>query len=438
MNEKIALISLGCAKNLINSEEMLSLIDEAGFELVSDPDGADGVIVNTCAFIESAKQEAIDEIIALGKLKDEGKLKKIIVCGCLSQRYKSELSDAMPEIDAMLGTGSYGDIVETLRKTFAGEKPAVYGDINAPEPETGRVVTTGPAWAYIKIAEGCSNRCAYCVIPSIRGRYRSRPMENIMEEAEALVSTGTRELIVIAQDITRYGTDLYGRRALPELLKKLCAMPDLKWIRLHYLYPDELDDELIDTVASEEKILKYLDIPIQHINDKILKTMNRRGSSAEIRELFKKLREKIPGVVLRTSLITGLPGEGEAEFEELCDFLKEAKIERAGVFPFSPEEGTPAYDMPRPETETAQKRAEQLASLQDRIMDEFSENRLGSVVEVLCDGMDEDMGWSFGRSFAESPDIDGHIIFGGGTPGEFYKLRLTGMLNGDIIGEIIE
>ncbi|MBR6259840.1 MAG: MiaB/RimO family radical SAM methylthiotransferase, partial [Oscillospiraceae bacterium] len=278
MNEKIALISLGCAKNLINSEEMLSLIDEAGFELVSDPDGADGVIVNTCAFIESAKQEAIDEIIALGKLKDEGKLKKIIVCGCLSQRYKSELSDAMPEIDAMLGTGSYGDIVETLRRTFAGEKPALYGDINAPELETGRVVTTGPAWAYIKIAEGCSNRCAYCVIPTIRGRYRSRPMENIMEEAEALVSTGTRELIVIAQDITRYGTDLYGRRALPELLKKLCSLPDLKWIRLHYLYPDELDDELIDTVASEEKILKYLDIPIQHINDKILKTMNRRGS----------------------------------------------------------------------------------------------------------------------------------------------------------------
>jgi len=438
MSKKIALISLGCAKNLVNSEEMLSLMDDAGYELVSSPDGADAAIVNTCAFIESAKQEAIDEIIALGALKAEGKLQKIVVCGCLSERYKTELSDEMPEIDALLGTGSYAEIVSVLDRTLAGEKPAVFGDIDAAEPESGRVVTTGPSWAYIKIAEGCSNRCAYCVIPSLRGKYRSRPMEHIMEEAEALAQSGVRELIVIAQDITRYGTDLYGKKALAELLRKLCGIEELKWIRLHYLYPDEFDDELIDTIASEEKILKYLDIPIQHINDGILKKMNRRGTGEEIRALFKKLRDRIPGLVLRTSLITGLPGEGEAEFEELCDFLREAKIERAGVFPYSPEEGTPAYDMPRVDTETALSRAGQVAALQDRVMDDFSESRLGQTVEVLCDGEDDDMGWSFGRSYAESPDIDGHIIFGGGTPGEFYRLRLTGMMDGELIGEIVK
>ena len=438
MNEKIALISLGCAKNLVNSEEMLSLLDDAGFEIVSDPDGADAAIVNTCGFIEAAKQEAIDEILALGAIKAEGRLGKIIVAGCLSQRYQTELRDEMPEIDALIGTGNYADIVSVLRDTLDGGAPALFGDINAPEPETGRVITTGPAWAYIKIAEGCSNRCAYCIIPSLRGKYRSRPMENILEEARALVDSGIRELIVVAQDITRYGTDIYGKRSLSELLRELCRIEELKWIRLHYLYPDEFDDELIETVASEEKILKYLDIPIQHINDGILKKMNRRGTGAEIRALFGKLRERMPDIVLRTSLIAGLPGEGEAEYEELCEFLREMKIERAGVFPYSPEEGTPAYDMERPDSDTAYSRAEQIMNLQERIMDEASEKRLGTVVEVICDGYDEDFGWSFGRSYAESPDIDGRILFGGGTPGEFAKVELTGMMNGELIGRIIE
>ena len=320
MQKKIALISLGCAKNLINSEQMLSLIDEAGFELVSDPDGADAAIVNTCGFIEVAKQEAIDEIIGLGYLKEDGHLGKIIVTGCLSQRYQTELTDEMPEIDALVGTASYADIVSVLNDTFDGKNPAVFGDIDAPDAETGRIVSTGPSWAYLKIAEGCSNRCSYCVIPSLRGAYRSRPMENILEEAEALAQSGIRELIVVAQDITRYGEDLYGKRRLPELIHSLCAIDGIKWIRLHYLYPDELDDELIDTVAGEEKVLKYLDIPIQHINDGVLKLMNRRGTGDEIRALFKKLRERIPGVVLRTSIIAGLPGEGEAEFDPLSYF----------------------------------------------------------------------------------------------------------------------
>ena len=436
MQKKIALISLGCAKNLINSEQMLSLIDEAGFELVSDPDGADAAIVNTCGFIEVAKQEAIDEIIGLGYLKEDGHLGKIIVTGCLSQRYQTELTDEMPEIDALVGTASYADIVSVLNDTFDGKNPAVFGDIDAPDAETGRIVSTGPSWAYLKIAEGCSNRCSYCVIPSLRGAYRSRPMENILEEAEALAQSGIRELIVVAQDITRYGEDLYGKRRLPELIHSLCAIDGIKWIRLHYLYPDELDDELIDTVAGEEKVLKYLDIPIQHINDGVLKLMNRRGTGDEIRALFKKLRERIPGVVLRTSIIAGLPGEGEAEFEELCEFLKEARIERAGVFPYSPEEGTPAYDMERPDEETAEMRAGQLMELQDRIMDEFNASRVGQTVTVLCEGFDTELGRFWGRSYAESPDIDGRILMDAGIPGEFYEVCFTGEYEGDMLGEV--
>ncbi len=432
---KLCLISLGCAKNLIDSEQMLALIDSAGYELTDEPEEADVAVVNTCAFIESAKLEAVENIIAMGRYKTQGKLKKLVVTGCLAQRYKEELLEEMPEIDALLGTGSYLDILKALE---APGKPCIFGDIDAPMTEADRIVSTGPGWAYIKIAEGCSNRCAYCVIPSIRGKYRSRPMEDIISEAQSLAESGVKELIVVAQDPTRYGIDLYGKKSLAELTKRLCAIDGVRWIRLHYLYPDAVDDELIDVIANEPKVLKYLDIPIQHINDGILKLMRRRTTGGEIRALLKKLRDRIPGVVLRTSLITGLPGEGEAEFEELCNFLKEARIERAGVFPFSPEEGTPAYGMDRPDTNTAVSRAERIQEIQAQIMDEFNESRIGSVTEVLCEGFDPEVGLYAGRSFAESPDVDGTIWFSApeAVPGEFYQVVLRGELDGDMAGEL--
>lgn len=437
---KICLISLGCAKNLIDSEQMLSLLDDAGCQLTDDPEEADVAIVNTCAFIESAKSEAIENILAMGELKKSGGLKKLIVTGCLAQRYKDELLAEMPEIDALLGTGSVGEIVRVIREDETGKKPQIYGDINAPLDEFGRVVSTGPGWAYIKIAEGCSNSCSYCVIPSIRGKYRSRPMENIVSEAKALAETGIKELIVVAQDPTMYGVDLYHKRRLADLVRELVKIDGVEWIRLHYLYPDAVDDELIDVIASEPKVLKYLDIPIQHIDNAILKLMRRRGTGDEIRALLPKLRQRIPGVVLRTSLITGLPGEGEAEFEELCAFLREAKIERAGVFPFSPEEGTPAFDMPHVDAGEAARRAGLVQEIQAGIMEAYNASRVGSTVRVLCEGFDEDVGLYLGRSFAESPDVDGYIYFGSAAecvPGEFYDVIIRGDLDGDLAGETV-
>ena len=438
MAEKVCLISLGCAKNLVNSEQMAALLAQAGYELTDDVNGADLGIVNTCGFIESAKMEAIENILRLGEAKKEGGLKKILVTGCLAQRYKDELLTEMPEIDAVLGVGNYDDIVSAAKRVLGGEKPfSMYGSINMPVEETERLVSTGPGWAYIKIAEGCDNRCSYCIIPYLRGKYRSRPIENIIEEAKALAGSGVKELIVVAQDITRYGLDLYGKRCLSLLLKELCKIDGIEWIRLHYLYPDEFDDELIDVIAGEDKILKYLDIPIQHINDNILKAMNRRGTGEEIEELLTKLREKIPGVVLRTSIISGLPGEGEAEFEQLCQFLRRARIERAGVFPYSPEEGTPAAKMDRPDTDTAVYRAELIMNIQSEIMEEFNESRLGSEVKVLCEGYDEEYQCFYGRSFAESPDIDGRILFSAGEPvkpGDFVTVRLTEDWDGDLYG----
>jgi len=437
---KVCFISLGCAKNLIDAEQMVALTDDAGFAIAEYPEEADVAVVNTCAFIESAKSEAIENILALGKLKEEGGLKKLIVTGCLAQRYREELFREMPEIDALVGTGSCGEIVNAIRRVMQDERPACFGDIDALIAEEGRVISTGPAWAYIKIAEGCSNRCAYCVIPSLRGKFRSRPMENILSEAEALAASGTKELIVVAQDPTAYGADLYGGRKLAELLRKLCRIDGLAWIRVHYMYPDGVTDELIDTVAAEEKILNYFDIPIQHIDDGILKAMRRRTTGAEIRALIRKVRERIPDAVLRTSVITGLPGEGEAEFEELCAFLREARIERAGVFPFSPEEGTPAYDMPHPSAETAERRAELVRDIQDEVMAAFNRSRNGTVVRVLCEGYDEEEGLWFGRSYAEAPDVDGAVRFSGEghiEAGTFYDVLLRGELDGDMAGEIV-
>ena len=374
---KVAFISLGCAKNLVNTEQMMALTRDAGYELVSDPEGADVAVLNTCGFIDSAKSEAIQNILELAALKDAGKLGKLLVAGCLSQRYQSELEQEMPEVDGVLGTGSYTDIVSALEEVTAGGHPRRFGDIDHTEEDGARVVSTPPYTAYLKIAEGCDNRCSYCIIPYLRGRYRSRSMESLLAEAKALADRGVQELIVIAQDITRYGTDLYGRRRLGELLTELCKLP-FHWVRLHYLYPDEVDDDLIDVLAREHKILRYIDIPLQHINDGILKAMNRRSTKAEIIALLNKLRQRLPGLVLRTSLICGLPGEGEAEFEELCQFLQDAGIERAGIFQFSPEEGTPAAVMEHQvEPEVAARRVELLVELQSRVMDAYNESRLG-------------------------------------------------------------
>lgn len=432
-NKTFALVSLGCAKNLVNSEQMLYLLSEAGYELVGDPSAANLTVINTCAFIDDAKQEAIDTILETSAVCD-----RIIVAGCLPERYKEEIASEFPEVKAFLGVGSFGDVVPAAEAVMNAESYSSFRDNSAPVDELPRVISTGPSWAYLRIAEGCDNYCAFCAIPYIRGSYRSRSFENVLEDARDLAEHGTREIIVIAQDITRYGIDLYGKPRLAELCREISKIPGVEWIRLHYLYPEVITDELIDEIASNDKIVKYLDIPIQHINDRILHDMNRHCNGAEIRVLFRKLRERIPGLVLRTSLISGLPGEGEDEFNELCEFLKEAKIERAGVFPYSPEEGTPAAEMEHCDFETAQRRADFIMTeIQAPVMDEFCNSFIGRELQVLCEGEDE--GYLVGRTYADSPDIDGIVAFEGEcTPGDFAKVLIYSAENGVLYGKEID
>ena len=371
----IGFISLGCAKNQVDCERMMYRVKDAGYDVSGGVEGCDVVVINTCGFIDSAKSEAIENILTMGALKAEGRIGKILVTGCLSQRYQDQILEEMPEVDGVLGTGSYTEIVPAIEKLLQDEGVSEFGDIDAPEVECGRIVTTPEHYAFIKIAEGCDNHCAYCVIPSLRGKFRSRNMEDVLYEANLLAESGVKELIVVAQDTSRYGTDLPGnQRLLPELLRAMCKIEKLEWIRVHYVYPDEIDDAFIDVMAEEPKIVKYLDIPIQHCSTKILNLMNRRGDGEYLRELFAKLRDRIPGLVIRTSIITGLPGEGEEEFEELCNFLKEQKLPRVGAFPFSPEEGTPAAAMDHVDSDTAMARAEQVEILQSRIRFPFSSN----------------------------------------------------------------
>ena len=435
----IGFISLGCAKNQVNCEQMMHRLQTAGHTILPGLEGADVVVINTCGFIDSAKSEAIDNILMAGQLKEAGLVGKILVTGCLSQRYQQEILQEMPEVDGILGTGSYGEVVPAVERLLAQEQVSLFGDIHAPEEECGRVLTTPQHYAYLKIAEGCDNRCAYCVIPSLRGRYRSRQLDDVLYEARMLVAEGAKELIVIAQDTSRYGKDLPGhKRLLPELLRQLCKIDGLHWVRVHYLYPDEMDDELIEVLATEDKIVKYLDIPIQHINDGILKRMNRRGNGAYVEALFQKLRERLPGLVLRTSLITGLPGEGEEEFQELCEFLKRAKLERVGAFAFSPEEGTPAAMMEYPDSEIAAQRAEILAELQSRIMDDYNESLMGTTMEVLAEGYDPEEDLYYGRSYADSPDIDGRVWFTSERTvhtGTFCNVVITDTRDGELMGQ---
>ena len=439
----IGFISLGCAKNQVDCERMMYRVQEAGHTVKADIVGSDVVVINTCGFIDSAKSEAIDYILQTAAMKAEGLVGKILVTGCLSQRYQEDILNELPEVDGILGTGSYTKIVPAIEQLLSSDDViADFGSIDQPEEETGRVLTTPEHYAYLKIAEGCDNRCSYCIIPYLRGKFRSRQMDDVLYEARLLAASGVKEMIVVAQDTSRYGTDLPGhKRLLPELLRNLCAIEELKWVRVHYVYPDEIDDDFIEVMATEPKIVKYLDIPIQHCNSKILKLMNRRGDGKFLRELFAKLRSRIPNLVIRTSLITGLPGEGEEEFRELCDFLRELRLERVGAFAFSPEEGTPAAEMDHVDQETAVKRAEMVEMIQSEIMDAYNSSFVGQTLEILVDGYDEELEQFYGRTYADSPDIDGRVWLASDEPlseGQFVMVHIDGLIDGDLSGYVIE
>ena len=435
---KIGLISLGCAKNLVDSEHMLALLRAAGWEITEDMAEADVGVVNTCGFIEAAKSEAIETILDVAQYKQTGRMKGLVVTGCLVQRYAEEMKTELPEIDALCGTGSYENIVDAANAALGGHKAAYMADMAAAALEGSRDRLTPSYTAYFKIAEGCSNRCGYCIIPKLRGPYRSREMDALLEEARGLSDAGVKELIVIAQDITKYGLDLpEHRRLLPELLRRLCEM-DFTWVRLHYLYPDQITDELVDVIASEPKIVKYLDIPLQHVSGRILRAMHRPGDGAEFASLIENLRQRIPGLVLRTSLIVGLPGETEEEFAELCTFLQQTQIERVGVFEFSPEEGTEAAELPdQIDAETKANRRLIVEELQSGVLDDYNTARHGETMEVLCEGFDDEQQLWYGRTYADSVEVDGHVYFeSDGEPqaGDFVPVLITESLGPDLLG----
>ena len=435
---KIGLISLGCAKNLVDSEHMLALLRAAGWEVTEDMAEPDVGVVNTCGFIEAAKSEAIETILDVAQYKQTGRMKGLVVTGCLVQRYAEEMKTELPEIDALCGTGSYENIVDAAAAALGGHKAAYMADMASAALEGDRSRLTPSYTAYFKIAEGCSNRCGYCIIPKLRGPYRSREMDALLREAKALADAGVKELIVIAQDITKYGMDLpEHKRLLPELLRELCKL-DFTWVRLHYLYPDQITDELIDVIASEPKIVKYLDIPLQHVSKRILRAMHRPGDGDEFAALIADLRARIPSLVLRTSLIVGLPGETEEEFAELCTFLQETQIERVGVFEFSPEEGTEAAELPdQIDAETKANRRLIVEELQSGVLDDYNTSRHGETIEVLCEGFDDEQQLWFGRTYADSVEVDGHVYFeSDDTPqaGEFVPVLITESLGPDLLG----
>ena len=443
MNYKAGIVSLGCAKNQVDAEMLLFSLKQKGFELVDDPAKADAVIVNTCGFIESAKQESIDEIIELGKLKREGKIKAIIVTGCLAERYQNEITKQLYEVDAAVGIGANSRIADIVLNALDSKKTELFPSKLELPLEGGRIQSTPPYTAYLKIAEGCDNRCTYCAIPLIRGGFRSRKPENVIEEAEQLAEKGVRELNVIAQDTTRYGEDLFGKPYLARLLKELCKIEKLRWIRVLYCYPERVTDELIDVMANEEKIVKYIDLPLQHCNAEILKSMNRRGSRESLTALLNKIRSRIPGVVLRTTFIAGFPGETEEQFEELCEFAKEIEFDRLGCFPYSQEEDTPAAKFPNQlDGETKQERADIIMEQQQLIMTRRCEGLIGSTVEVLVEGFDRIAECWYGRTYADAPEVDGCVFFTTNgkkpKPGDFVNVKITDYLNVDLVGEIMD
>ncbi len=439
---KVGFVSLGCPKNLLNTEVMLAKLVDHGMELVAEDIEADVIVINTCAFIESAKNEAIENILDIAWLKKNRSLKGIVVTGCLPQRYREEIFKEMPEVNCILGTGSLDDICEAVEIAYKGGTFSSFGDIDKVALGGERVVTTPEYFAYVQIAEGCDNFCSYCVIPSIRGRFRSRNMTEIVDEVKDLASIGVREVCLVAQDTTRYGEDIYGTYALDSLIEEISKIDEIKWIRVLYCYPDRITDGLIEEFKTNDKLLKYIDMPIQHINDDILSAMNRRDTSAGIKSIIDKLRREIPGIVIRTTVIVGFPGETEKQYKELRDFIKETKFERLGVFEYSREEGTPAYDMPNQVPESVKKkRMEAIMSDQNRIHNDFNAKFVGSELEVLCEGYDEVSESFYGRSYADAPDIDGKIYFSSPKrirEGEFVKVAVTEVIDYDLVGKLAE
>ena len=442
MPTRVGMVSLGCPKNQVDAEHMLFSLKNEGFELVSDAALADVVIINTCGFISDAKQEAIDTTLEFLELKKEGRIKAVIMTGCLAERYKDQIMQEMPELDGVVGLGANDRLVEIIRDIYRFKKPVeAFGCNEELKMEGGRIISTEPFYAYIKIAEGCSNNCTYCAIPAIRGKFRSRKMEDIVSEARWLAENGVKELVVVAQDTTRYGEDNYGRPMIAELLHRLCEIDGIKWIRTLYSYPERLSDELIDAVASEEKLVKYFDIPIQHCNADILRRMNRRGDRNTLTALINKIRERIPGVILRTTLITGFPGESDKQFEELTLFIKQARFDRLGAFAYSPEEDTPAASFEgQIDEDIKQKRLETVYADQSFIMDEKNEALIGREFEVVCEGFDRYAEMYFGRSYMDAPDIDGKIFFTSEKKlrtGDFCTVKVTDILDYDPIGEAV-
>ena len=437
----VGFVSLGCSKNLTDTEVMLKKLSDAGYRIVPDETEADIVVVNTCGFIESAKQESIDSILDVAWLKTNGRLRGIVVTGCLAERYREQVMQEMPEVDAVLGTGSYDEIVQAIKAVDGGEKYSSFKDKEAAPLGGERLVTTPEYTAYLKIAEGCDNRCTYCAIPSIRGRLRSRTIEDVVREAKELESIGVKELNLIAQDTSRYGLDLYGRYALADLVRAITRETAIPWIRLLYCYPDKITDDLLFEMRDNPRLLKYMDLPIQHISDKILSAMNRHGNAALIRDAVKRVRKTVPGVTVRTTAIVGFPGETDADFAELCAFVKEARFDRFGAFAYSREEGTPAADFPdQVDEQTKQNRYDTLMQTQLEISAELQREKIGSTVTVLCEGYDVVAGTHYGRSAADAPDVDGKVYFSSPVrvpEGAFVEVKITDALDYDLVGECL-
>ena len=441
-NIKVGFVSLGCPKNLTDTEVMIKLITDAGYSITTDETKADIIVVNTCAFIESAKRESIDTILDLSLLKENKSLRGIIAAGCMAERYRDELFRELPEIDAAIGVGSVRDIVAAVDSVIKGKQFESFGDKNS-SPLGGERVLTTEGYAYLKIAEGCNNRCSYCAIPSIRGRYRSRPEEELVEEAKTLALSGTKELIIVAQDITRYGIDLYGEARLPSLLRKITEAADIPWVRLMYCYPDMITDELIAEIRDNDKILKYIDLPIQLISENVLSRMNRHGGSRAVRDAIRRLRDAIPDIVIRSTVIVGFPGETEEDFTELCDFVEKTRFDRLGAFTYSREGGAPAYDFDdQIDEQTKQDRCDYLMGIQLDIVEENNAAIIGKTIDVLVEGFDMMANAFYGRSAADAPDIDSRVYIKNCTEnacpkaGTFARVLITDTLDYDLIGEL--
>ncbi|MDE5770208.1 MAG: 30S ribosomal protein S12 methylthiotransferase RimO [Ruminococcus sp.] len=438
---KVGMVSLGCSKNLVDSERMLYKLKSHGYKLVTEPGLADVAVVNTCGFIQSAKEEAIETILELAKLKEEGTIKKIVVTGCLSERYKEETAELFPEADAVIGIGNNKDIVDVLDHVLKDERYINFAPKLDAELTGERIISTLPFFAYLKVAEGCSNCCTYCAIPQIRGKFRSVPMEDVIKEAEWLAKNGVTEIIVIAQDTSRYGEDLYGESKLPELLRRLCKIDGIHWIRTLYCYPERITDELLETIASEEKLVRYLEIPIQHCNGEILDRMNRWGDTEKLENLFAHIREKVPDIILRTTLITGFPNETEEQFTELSEFVNRVRFDRLGCFAYSQEEGTKAVAFDgQIDDEIKRHRADIIMEQQMLISAENNVRLLGKELETVVEGFDRFGECWFGRTQLDAPDIDGKVFFTSEKPlsvGEYIKIKITDTLDYDLIGEVI-